>query len=252
MLYGRLLIDAHCHVGEGVHYQLMPEELLQQMDELGIDRAVLVPADRHIAVDNSEGNDFVLGAVERWPDRFLGFAVANPWFGERAVSELRRAVAAGLRGLKLDPTLQGFLLCDPLVHPLVEAAIDLSVPVYFHTGTPINALPLQLLELALCYPEGRFIMGHLGNTDYWLDVPGALDRAPNVWGEISPNLATVVKRLTDAGFADRLLFGSDAPLTDLRLEVLKIHHWGISEGHRAGIMAENLLRLLSQDKGLTQ
>jgi predicted TIM-barrel fold metal-dependent hydrolase len=229
----------------------MPEDLLSQMDELGIDRAVLVPADRHIAVDNSEGNDFVLGAVARWPDRFMGFATANPWFGDRAVAELRRAVAEGLVGLKLHPILQGFLLCDPLVHPLVEAAIDLDVPIFFHTGTPINALPLQLSELALCYPEGRFIMGHLGNPDFWLDVPTAMELAPNVWGELSPNLPTAVKRVADAGFADRLMFGSDVPLTDLRLEVTKIHHWELSAEQTAGIMAGNLMRLLGQDKERT-
>lgn len=249
MLDGHLLIDAHCHVGECAHYRLAPETLLRSMDELGIDRAVLVPADQHIAVDNAEGNDLVLRAVQRWPERFWGFATVNPWYGRRAVAELRRAVAAGLMGLKLHPILQGFLLCDPLVHPVVEAAIELDVPIFFHTGTPINALPLQLSELALCYPEGRFVMGHLGNPDFWLDTPTALSQAPNVWGELSPNLPAAVTRVVDAGFADRLVFGSDAPHTDLRLEVEKIQHWGVSPEQTAGMMAGNLLRLLGQDGG---
>lgn len=249
MLHGQLLIDAHCHVGEGYHYQLRPQDLLAQMDELGIDRAVLVPADRQIAVDNVEGNDFLLRVIERWPDRFWGFATVNPWYGRRAEKELRRALVAGLSGLKLHPVLQGFLLCDPVVHPVVEVAIEMEVPIFFHTGTPINALPLQLAELAQCYPEGCFIMGHLGNPDFWLDVPAAMGQAPNLWGEISPNLPTAVKRVADAGFADRLLFGSDAPLTYLPLEVAKIQHWGLDDGKKAGIMAANLLRLLGKDGG---
>jgi predicted TIM-barrel fold metal-dependent hydrolase len=219
------------------------------MDDVGIDQAVLVPSDRHIAVDNVDGNDYVLGAVRRWPKRFHGFATVNPWYGERAVIELHRSIAEGLIGLKLHPVLQGFLLCDPLVHPVVEAAIDLNVPVFFHTGTPINALPLQLSELALRYPEGRFIMGHLGNPDFWLDVTAALQQAPNVWGEVSRNLPTAVKRVADAGFADRLIFGSDAPLLDLRLEVQKIGRWGLSAKMRDGIMAGNFMRLLRADSG---
>jgi predicted TIM-barrel fold metal-dependent hydrolase len=252
MLDGRLLIDAHCHVGECVHYRLAPENLLAAMDRLGIDRAVLVPADQHIAVDNGEGNDLLLRIVDRWPDRFWGFATVNPWYGARAVAELRRAVAAGLTGLKLHPILQGFLLCDPLVYPVVEAAIELDVPIFFHTGTPVNALPLQLAELAQCYPAGLFIMGHLGNPDFWLDVPESLRQAPNLWGEISPNLPTAVKRVVDAGYADRLVFGSDAPHTDLRLEVEKIRHWGVSPAQAAGMMAGNLLRLLREDGGTSQ
>lgn len=249
LLHGHLLIDAHCHVGECVHYRLTPESLLAAMDRVGIDRAVLVPADGHIAVDNIAGNDLVLRAVERWPDRFWGFATVNPWYGARAVAELHRAVAAGLLGVKLHPILQGFLLCDPLVYPVVETAIELDVPVFFHTGTPVNALPLQLSELAQSYPEGRFIMGHLGNPDFWLDVTEAFRQAPNLWGEISPNLPTAVKRVVDAGYADRLLFGSDTPHTDLSLEVGKIQHWGVTAEQQAGMMAGNLLRLLKQDQG---
>jgi len=248
MLDGKLLIDAHCHVGEGVHYRLMPEDLIIQMDELGIDRAVLVPADRHIAVDNVEGNDFLLQTVERWPDRFWGFATVNPWYGERAVAELRRAIGAGLLGVKLDPVLQGFLLCDPLVYPVVEAAIELNAPIYFYTGTPVNALPLQLAELAQRYPEGRFIMGHMGNPDFWLDVPIALRQAPNLWAEVSPNLPAAVNRVANLGFVGRLIFGSDAPITDLELEVMKIQYWQVSEEQRAGIMAGNLLHLLGQSE----
>lgn len=246
MLNGKLLIDAHCHVGEGIHYRLMPNELLRQMDDLGIDRTLLVPADRYIAVDNAEGNDFLLRTVERWPDRFGGFATVNPWYGERAVAELRRAIGLGLVGVKLHPVLQGFLLCDPLVHPVIEAAIELDVPVYVHTGTPVNALPLQLAELAQRYPEGRFIMGHMGNPDFWLDVPTALSQAPNLWAELSPCLPGMVNRIVEAGFADRLIFGSDAPLTDLALEVLKVQYWQVSEEQRAAIMAGNLLRILER------
>ncbi len=246
---GKPLIDAHCHIGEGVHYRLSPEELLSQMDRLGVDRAILVPADRHTAVDNQEGNDLVLDAVARWPDRFWGFATVNPWFGQRAVHELRRAAGEGLIGLNLDSSLQGYMICDPLVHPVVEAAIDLNIPIYFSTGTPVTAEPMQLAELALTYPEGRFIMGQMGNTDYWIDVPHALAQAPNVWPELSYNLPSVVARIIEFGFEDRLIFASDAPMTDLGLEVMKIAYWGVGEEQAAKILAGNLLRLLGKSGG---
>jgi predicted TIM-barrel fold metal-dependent hydrolase len=157
-------------------------------------------------------------------------------------------VAAGLSGLKLDPVLQGFLLCDSLVYPVVETAISLNVPIYFYTGTPVNALPLQLAELAQRYPEGRFIMGHTGNPDFWLDAPVALSQAANLWAELSYNLPGVVNRLVQAGFARRLIFGSDAPLTDLSLEVMKIQYWQVDETDRAAIMATNLLALLGRSE----
>jgi predicted TIM-barrel fold metal-dependent hydrolase len=141
------------------------------------------------------------------------------------------------------------MLCDPLVYPVIETAIDLDVPIYFYTGTPLNALPLQLAELAQRYRQARFVMGHMGNSDFWLDVPVALGQAPNVWGEVSPNLAAAVNRVIEAGFADRILFGSDAPLMRLDLEVQKIRYWQASEEQRAAMMAGNLMELLYGEGG---
>lgn len=239
-----LFVDAHCHVGEGVHYSLAPEELLAQMDKLSIDRAVLCPADRFIAVENVAGNDYLLRTIERWPNRFWGFAAVNPWYERRAVAEVRRAIGAGLVGIKLDPTLQGFLICDELVHPVVESAIELDVPLYFSTGTPINGLPLQLAELAQRYPQANFIMGHMGNTDFWLDVVPAMRQAPNIWAETSYVLPRAINQVAAAIGPARLLFGSDAPMAYLPLEVEKTRYWDLSEAERAAVCGGNLLRLL--------
>src|SRR5512139_3747618 len=143
------IFDAHCHLGQGLDYSITAETLLKEMDACGVERAVIVPADRQIAVANREGNDAVLEARRRYPDRLVAFCTANPWFGEAAVEEVRRAFEAGAAGLKLHPVLQGFHIIDPVARPVVEAAVARRKPVYFHTGTPVSSSPFQLSELCL-------------------------------------------------------------------------------------------------------
>ena len=82
------IIDAHCHVGEGFGMRLLPDDLLQAMDANGVERAVICPMDRFIAVENEAGNDYVASLVRVHPDRFIGFATVNPWYGEEGVAEL--------------------------------------------------------------------------------------------------------------------------------------------------------------------
>ena len=54
-------------------------------------------------------NDFIADCVRRHPDVFIGFASVDPWKGNWALDELRRAVTdLGLRGLKLHPSAQAF------------------------------------------------------------------------------------------------------------------------------------------------
>src|SRR5678810_742234 len=95
------IVDAHVYLGGTSSFESQPETLLAAMNQYGVSRAVLGGADRWLAVDNAEGNDALVRAVRSWPDRFLGYASANPWYGVRAVTEVERVLDVGLHGLKL-------------------------------------------------------------------------------------------------------------------------------------------------------
>lgn len=241
-----IVVDCHCHVGEGHEYSQSVEELLGEMDAHGVDRAVVCPVDRCIAVDNREGNDFVLDAARAHPDRLYAFATANPWYGDRAVDELRRAVGEGARGIKVHPSLQGFVLCDELVYPLAELAEELGVPMFFHTGTPAYSLPTQLVQLAMRYPRVRFIMGHMGSTDFKLEATAAAAQVDNVYLDTSWILPGLVTSAVSVVGAERVLFGSDSPLSTLGIEVRCKRAAGLSDDEREKVMGLNVLRLLGE------
>jgi uncharacterized protein len=241
-----IVVDGHCHLGIGHEYQQTEDDLLREMDAYRVDRAVVCPVDRCIAVDNRDGNDYILQAVRRHPDRFYAFATANPWYGERAVAELRRAVHEGARGIKLHPTLQGFLLCDELVYPIVELAQELDVPIFFHTGTPAFAQPTQLSELAMRFPGVKFIMGHMGSTDFKLEAVDAGVLSTNIYLDTSWILPKLVEKAVAAVGADRVLFGSDSPLSTLRIEMGLRQAAQLSSEDRAKVMGGTMLRLLGE------
>jgi predicted TIM-barrel fold metal-dependent hydrolase len=233
-------------VGAGHEYRQSPDELLGEMDRYGVDRAVICPVDRCIAVDNREGNDLVLGAARTHPGRFYAFATANPWYGNRALAELRRAIGEGARGIKLHPPLQGFLLCDELVYPLVELAEELAVPMFFHTGTPAFSIPTQLAELALRFPKVDFIMGHMGSTDFKLEAAAVALESPNIYLDTSWILPELVTRAVAAVGAERVLFGSDSPLSTLRVEMGCRGAARLTDEERANVMGLSMLRLLGE------
>jgi predicted TIM-barrel fold metal-dependent hydrolase len=238
------IYDAHCHLGKGLDYSVTAESLLQKMDACGVERAVVVPADRQIAVRNQEGNDAVLAAMREHPDRLTAFCTANPWFGEESVAEIRRAFDAGAAGLKLHPVLQGFSIIDPVARPVIEAAVGLGKPVYFHTGTPVGSTPFQLEELCLRYPEGRFIMGHAAYSDYWNDVVFAVQGAENMFVETSTHLPVVIRLLVEAVGTKRVIYGSNHPLNSMSLEIEKITRYITAPADLERVFSANLDRLL--------
>ncbi len=244
-----MIIDCHAHLGIGVYHSVKPDQLLAAMDEAGIDRAVICPVDRFIAVENREGNDYVLAESTRHADRFVPFATANPWYGAKAVAELKRAAAEGARGLKLHPKIQGFVISDDLVHPLIEVAAEYGLVVYVHTATMICAEPLQLTMLARRFADVNFIMGHSGTTDFWNDMIVGIGGMPNIFLDTSLNAPSAIARYCQAMGAERLCFCSDFPQNSYAVELEKITDAVPDEQQRQVVLSHTILRLLGEGEG---
>ena len=215
-------VDGHVHLGKGYHLSLSTDDLLEQMDEANVDLAVVCPVDHYLAVHNRDGNDMILSAVREHDDRLVGMASANPWFGETAVDEVRRALEGGLSGLMVHSVYQGFRLNDPVVHPILETVAEFDVPVYAHTGTAGQAEPFHAAELARCFPSLHFIMGHGGSSDYGEDAVRALEFAPNLWLETSRNGPANFGLWKAKDCVSRVVFGSSAPeyIPSIEMETL--------------------------------
>lgn len=238
------IIDAHCHIGEGYAYSQSVDALLREMDRRQVEAAVIVPADKFIAVYNREGNDLVLEAARKHPDRFIPFATANPWYGDKALDEMDRAFGSGAAGLKLHPPIQGFQITDAIVFDVVEFAVDSDHPVYIHTGTAVSSSPFQLTELAMRYPEGTFIMGHAAYADYWNDVAASVKAVPNVYIETSQHLPVFIRDLVKDIGADRIIYGSDSPKADMGIEIEKLTRYIESADDLERIFNKNMSKLL--------
>lgn len=219
---GLAIVDAHAYLGEGRHLSLSVDDLLAQMDEAHIERSVVVPVDHYLAVHNREGNDLIRSVVRAHGDRFTGMATANPWFGDAAVDEVRRALDEGLSGLVIHSVYQGFRLGDHVVDPILEVVAELGVPVYAHTGTAGQAEPFHAVDLALRFPSVNFVMGHAGSSDYGEDAVRALEFAPNIWLETSRNGPANFGLWKVKGCVSRVVFGSSAPeyIPALEIETL--------------------------------
>lgn len=231
-----MIIDAQCNLGQGCKYRVDSRALLALMDANQVEKAIVAPVDQYLAVFNREGNDYVLKESKAHPDRFLPLITANPWFGQQAVTEVERGFGAGAVGLKLHPGFQGFQITDEIVYPLIDVAQLHQRPVYFHTGTPVTSMPLQLTELAMRFPEVRMIMGHMGFSDFWNDVADATRGAPNIYLETSGHWPSFIVEMVQAFGSERILFGSDSPMNLMDIEIAKIVRHTANPNDRENIL----------------
>lgn len=170
-----------------------------------------------------------------------------------------------IAGIKLFPGYLAFYPHDPRLAPLFEFAHRRGVPVLVHQGDTLDrrglvkyARPIELDEVAVRYPDVRFVLCHLGNP--WIDEAAeVVYKNENVYADTSGLLAhpstpyfermvalcrqRVLQAITMVGSCDRFLYGSDWPLEELRLAVSLVDGLDLSATDRTKILGGNARRL---------
>ena len=202
-----LIIDAHAMLGHENHLALTSAELLARMQANGIATALARPMGAGLVVENRAGNDAVL----KGDKRIRGWCTANPWFGQKALEEIKRCQELNAVGLFLHPSRQGFMPIESQVDPLLNLAAQLRWPVMFHTGTYIQADILAVAEVARRYPDTQFIAGFGGFTDMWFELPGVFGEVENLILDTSMIWGAAVLEIVEKYGASRVMYGSAEP-----------------------------------------
>jgi uncharacterized protein len=223
---GSKVIDCHAHLEHRSrpNWEANDRKLIAAADRLGIDVlccSILTPRRPATTEGFRECNRWVADAIKRFPGRVLGYCYVNPGAGKDAVEEVRRCVGdLGFIGVKL---YNEHKCTEPVVFPVIEAAIALGVPVLHHAGHLHYALKEQprisdggdLAELSKRYPEARLICAHICGGGDWEWTIKALRHAPSVYLDTSGSVTDdgVVNMAARTLGVDRLVFGCDMSLT---------------------------------------
>ena len=243
------VIDAHCHAGKGMNYGKDdpasdpwttyndPMWTLRRAEEAKIDRTIIFPINNKTY---EQANEEIASYVRRWPDKLIGFAKHDSQTEAGKIRDmLRREVRElGLRGLKLHgvPTKE-----------MVETAAELRIPILFHPPKVSGSL-----EVVQSYPEVSFILAHLGSfaSRDWMEHVRAIEAAKRL-ANLYLDTSSVVffeylERAARELPAEKLIFGSDGPLVDSRVELYKIRLLGLPQEKEQMVLCGNILRLLGR------
>jgi hypothetical protein len=235
------------------------EDLIAALDRSGIQGAVTFGFPWKRPEWIRRGNDYVLEALARYPDRLRGFACVNPELPQ-ARTEAERCLEAGMQGigelaLYAAPSGKNWLEC---FGPLAELAGDRGVPLLLHTNEPVGHLypgkerlpAWDLYGLIRSFPETRFILAHWGGGLWWYallkrEVREALG---NVYVDTaaSPFLyrPEIYRYALEILGVEKILYGSDYPLLTLDRYVKELEGARVEESDRRAILGGNAQRIL--------
>ncbi|WP_028323599.1 amidohydrolase family protein [Desulfatirhabdium butyrativorans] len=235
------------------------EELVNTMDEQGIEVSVTFGFPWNQIETMRMHNDDVLEAGARFPGRLIPFccaAIDDPQAG----AEARRCLAAGAKGigeLALYRSRMDEKALDAMTE-IMQAASDHDVPVLIHTNEPIGhaypgkaAMSIEEIDgLLRRFPQNRIILAHWGGGIFFYGLlkKQMKERFANVWFDTAASPFLYDKHIYGIAAqivgADKILFGSDFPLIKPERYRKEMAESDINPGLITAIMGENSRRLL--------
>ncbi|HIU17294.1 MAG TPA: amidohydrolase [Candidatus Avidesulfovibrio excrementigallinarum] len=235
-------IDAHAHVGYfggWANVGMTADEMVAAMDKHDIERTVISYMDNAVTED----------AVKRHPDRYAGLIWVNPYHAETDLPLAERLIRdAGFKGIKLHPLFDAYTANDGVVHPVMELAGRLNVPVFIHSGHPPFSLPHSIAQLAQDFPTIPVVMVHMGHGN-GIYVQAALDlsrKIDNLYLETSGMpMHTKIREAYETVGHDRIFWGTDAPFHLYEVEALRTQLCGLDDTALENIFYNNIKKFLA-------
>lgn len=248
------IIDALTHISTGPDDvigwgpRFLAEDLLALMDtprrllgqETTVSRSVVFPA-LGLTVPTSrltfeEQHAYVAESVAKHPDRLIGGIALHPrlWDDGVAATVHKMVRTGGFKMIYINPSLYKFWLpiktpsesagSRKLLYPIFEAARELNIPIYIHTGEQPYALPATADFIAGAFPDVKIILGHLGTQGelYTIEALLVAERHPNVYLETSWAMPHMIIEAVHEVGADRLIFGSNTPPLEQTQQIMNV------------------------------
>lgn len=229
-------------------------------------------------------NDELANLVEKYPDKFIAAVACLPMNDvDAALKEAERAIKQlGFKGIQIYSRINGETLDQPKFKPLYEMMARLNLPIWIHPTTDadldtggILGWPFEtataMYRLVLSgvfndFPDIKFITHHAGSMIpfferrlRWLLYPSRvpeglkdpIEHFRKFYNDTAIYGCTAGLMCAYAFFgADRLLFGTDAPLSGpkyglTQVTIDSIMDMTIPEAEKEKILFKNAIELLS-------
>jgi predicted TIM-barrel fold metal-dependent hydrolase len=214
------------------------ERMLEAMDSGEVDMAVACSLGQ--AIDN----DYIAQIQTEHAGRIIGFGQVNARAPD-AAEEVGACAAAGLRGIKLHPTMHGYHFCDHgLLDPVMAACAEHGLVVLVNALDDPFCAPLSIEEIARPFPEVPVLIAHMGTIWNLMEAILVAGRTPNIYLETSSALLLDVRTAYRKLGPEKIVLGTDWPGSDFDLERAKIARAVPDAADRALIEGQNLAGLL--------
>jgi len=239
------------------------EELVNSMDESGVDRSVICGFSWSQPDLCAIHNQYLLESVSKYPHRLIPFISLLFSGPEWSARELERGIKGGAKGVgEVAFYHRKMMPCDiHSMRPILALMEQQRIPLLLHTNEILGhsypgkgMTPLErFYELILSFPKLPILLAHWGGgLPFYELMPEVAKAMTHVYYDTaaspflySKKVYTIVCKIVGA---EKIIFGTDFPLISPQRYFQELEESGLAEEDRKKILGFNLSRLLDLDR----
>lgn len=240
------IVDMHAHLMMGpVPWGEDPaDHLVRAMDQSGVQTSLVSSLARG-GFRMEACNELMYEAMQKYPDRLLGYVYVWPGDPEAVRAEVERRLDQGFVGLKM-LILMGYDYLCPGYTPAFAIADERRLPVLLHTYGGQAGLD-EVPALADRYQDVNFVLAHAGaqQVEHHIRIARQVEHA---YLELCTSSATyrAVETLFESVPLERIVWGADDLPLNMSHQLGKVLGAQIPEEAKVQILSGNAQRILSQ------
>ncbi|MDR1537027.1 MAG: amidohydrolase family protein [Clostridiales bacterium] len=219
------------------------DTLLKIGKEAGIDKFTV-----HSVAQNASQvrsiNTYLASVVNEHPNNFIGYGALHAGL-ENPAKEIDFLISLGLKGVKLHPDFQNFMMDDCRMLDIYEM-LEGRLPILMHCGDYRHQFsrPERLDRILRMFPKLTVIAAHFGGWSLFdLALEYLLDK--NCYLDVSSSIMFLGEKrsleLIRAYGAERILFGSDYPMWNPGIELERFNRLDLTGKEKELILSKNAM-----------
>lgn len=220
----------HCGIYFDTYYS--PNSVINALSKNGIKKAWISSTTACMAWQNSDEKDYIINKIEKEIQEAVTTAEKNRmtliplyWVSYQRYIDgehIDHIMKGSLyKGFKIHPKSYGWdrdEKLETLLEEVCEYAGKHALPILIHTGSECIDAPNRFEVYFKNYSSVKFVLAHCKATEQIIRI---LTQYHNVYGDTSFCSYESYDAICKAGFKDKMLFGTDFPITHWYTEHFK-------------------------------
>jgi len=250
------VFDSHAHYqppghATGAGYMMREgdiDNMVRFNDRLGVEKFCVAPW-LGIWSDSEAGCEAALAMAEKYPGRVYPYLLIDPNYVEDIGATARKYhLEHGFPGIKMFYARTAARYNAPMFAPWWEIAERNRLYALMDNCSYPTFLQ-DVEELVVRYPNVSFFLDHAGQSfEIATQYAPYAKKYPNVYLQLTYTTVTegVIEYFCREGLADKVMYGTDAPMRDMRPQLSWVAFADVPEEEKLKILGGNMQRVLDR------